>query len=158
GPSRTGGCTGNGGVDPSTVFRIGTDGNSVQLPPVSQTLSQPYFPGVNGNAGASDVTFLDPKYRPEKTDNVTVTLQRQISKTMTMERGYVGRRIRNELSALNLDAVPYMLTLGGQTFANAFANTYFAVNAGGTPATQPFFEAALGGASSAYCTGFASCT
>ncbi|HEY2011983.1 MAG TPA: carboxypeptidase regulatory-like domain-containing protein, partial [Bryobacteraceae bacterium] len=158
GVSKTGQCLLNNGVDPSTVFRIGVDGNTVPLPSVSQTLSQPYFPGVNGNAGASDVTFLDPHYRPERTDNVTVTLQRQISNSMSFEVGYVGRKIRNELEALNLDAVPYMTTLGGQTFANAFAQTYFAVNAGGTPAAQPFFETALGGANSAYCTGFASCT
>jgi len=158
GVSRTGQCMGSGGVDPSSVFRIGVDGLSVPLPAVSQTLSQPYFPGVGGNAGASDVTFLDPKYRPERTDNVTVTIQRQLSKSMSMEIGYVGRIIRNEMEALNLDAVPYMMTLGGQSFANAFSQTYFAVNAGGTPAAQPFFEAALGGANSAYCAGFASCT
>jgi hypothetical protein len=35
---------------------------------------------VGGNAGASDVNWLDPKYRPERTDNVTVTLQREVSK------------------------------------------------------------------------------
>jgi hypothetical protein len=158
GPSRvTGQCALANGVDASSVFRIGVDGGTVPLPAVSQTLSQPYFPGVGGNAGASDVTFLDPKYRPERTDNVTVTVQRQISKSMSMEVGYVGRLIRNELEALNLDAVPYMMTLGGQTFANAFAQTYLAVNAGGVPGPQPFFEAALGGANSAYCQGFGSC-
>jgi hypothetical protein len=66
--------------------------------------------------------------------------------------------IRNELLAQNLDAVPYMTTLGGQTFANAFSQTYWAVAEGATPAPQPFFEAALGGANSAFCTGFGSCT
>ena len=104
------------------------------------------------------MTALDPKYRPERTDNLTVSLQRQINKTISMEVGYIGRIIRNELLAINLDSVPYMTTLGGQTFANAFAQTYFAVNAGGTPTAQPFFETALGGAGSAYCAGFASCT
>ncbi|HTS27883.1 MAG TPA: carboxypeptidase-like regulatory domain-containing protein [Bryobacteraceae bacterium] len=158
GVSKGGQCLLNNGVDPSTVFRIGVDGNTVPLPNVSQTLSQPYFPGVGGNAGASDVTFLDPHYRPERTDNFTVTLQRQISKSQSIEVGYVGRLIRNELQALNLDAVPYMMTLGGQTFASAFAQTYFAVAAGGTPTPQPFFENALGGANSAYCQGYASCT
>jgi hypothetical protein len=158
GVSKTGGCLGSGGTDPSTAFRIGTDGMSAPLPPVSATLPQPYLPGVGGNAGASDVTALDPHYRPERTDNVTVSIQRQLSTTHTLEIGYVGRKIRNELLAENLDAVPYMTTLGGQTFAAAFAQTYFAVNAGGTPSAQPFFESALGGANSAYCTGFASCT
>jgi hypothetical protein len=156
GPSRTGACS--SGVDPSTAFRIGPDGLSAPLPQVSQTLSQPFLPGVGGNAPASDVTVLDPKYRPERTDNLTVSMQRQMGRKVTMEVGYIGRLIRNELLAMNLDSVPYMTTLGGQTFASAFANTYFAVNAGGTPAPQPFFEAALGGAGSAYCQGFASCT
>jgi hypothetical protein len=158
GVSRTGGCLGNNGVDPTTAFRIGPDGLSAPLPTVTQTLGQPYLPGVGGNAGASDVTANDPKYRPERTDNLTVSLQRQINKTVSMEVGYIGRMIRNELMSINLDSVPYMTTLGGQTFANAFAQTYFAVNAGGTPAAQPFFEAALGGTAGAYCAGFASCT
>jgi hypothetical protein len=58
----------------------------------------------------------------------------------------------------DINAVPTMMTLGGQSFAQAFANTFFAVNAGGAPASQPFFEAALGGTGSAFCKGFASCT
>ena len=116
----------------------------------------PTIPGVGGNAGASDVNWLDPKYRPERTDNVTVTIQRQLSQKMTLEVGYVGRTIRNEMLSRNLDAVPYMTTLGGQTFADAYAKTYFAVApTTGTLATgfaiaaQPFFETALGGPSSA---------
>src|SRR5436305_12434591 len=51
-----------------------------------------------------------------------------------------------------------MTTLSGQSFAQAFSAIYPVVNAGGTPAAQPFFEAALGGGSSAYCAGFANCT
>jgi hypothetical protein len=93
GVSRTGACLGNNGVDPSTAFRIGPDGLSAPLPAVTPTLGQPYLPGVGGNAGASDVTALDPKYRPERTDNLTVSLQRQINKTVSMEVGYIGRII-----------------------------------------------------------------
>jgi len=156
GPSRSGQCA--SGVDPSTAFRIGPDGLSAPLPSVTPTLGQPYLPGVGGNAGASDVTVLDPKYRPERTDNLTVSLQRQINRTVSMEVGYIGRKIANELLAINLDSVPYMTTLGGQSFANAFSQTYFAVAAGATPSAQPFFESALGGPSGAYCAGYASCT
>ena len=64
---------------------------------------------------------------------------------------------------MNLDSVPYMTTLNGQTFAQAYASTYFALAASNfatnaaVPA-QPFFEAALGGANSSYCRGSASCT
>ncbi len=170
GVSRTGQCLGNNGVDPTTAFRIGQDGLSAPLPVVSPTLSQPYVPGLGGNAGASDVTALDPKYRPERTDNLTVSLQRQLGKTVSMEIGYIGRIIRNELLPVNLDSVPYMTTLGGQTFANAYSQIYFptAAVASQTAAQQtetynalkpqPFFEAALGGSGGAYCAGFTSCT
>ena len=113
----------------------------------------------------SDVNWIDPKYRPERTDNVAVTIQRQLSRKMTLEAGYVGRIIRNEMQALNLDAVPYMTTLGGQTFTDAYAKTYFPVAATSGTLTntisvpsQPFFEAALGGANSTYCAGYANCT
>ena len=58
GASRTGQCLGNAGVDPATAFRIGLDGNTAPLPPVTPTLSQPYFAGVNGNAPAGDGSAL----------------------------------------------------------------------------------------------------
>ena len=165
GVSRFGQCAGANEVDPNTAFRIGVDGKSAPLPPVSQTLPQPYYPGISDSAGASDVNWLDPKYRPQQTDNVTVTIQRQVSRSMTVEAGYAGRIIRHEMAARNLDAVPYMTTLDGQSFADAYSNVYFPVAAttGALPASytltaQPFFEAALGGASGAYCTGYANCT
>ena len=81
-------------------------------------------------------------------------MQRQINKTVSMEVGYIGRIIRNEMLPINLDSVPYMTTLGGQSFADAFSKIYFPVVAGGVPTPQPFFEAALGGTSGAYCAGF----
>jgi hypothetical protein len=57
-----------------------------------------------------------------------------------------------------------MTTLGGQSFAAAYAQAYLATPASGTlsntftVAAQPFFETALGGANSAYCQGYANCT
>jgi hypothetical protein len=51
-------------VNPNTAFRISTDGMSAPLPPVSQTLSQLYFPGVGGNASAGDGGLVDPKFKP----------------------------------------------------------------------------------------------
>ena len=48
GVSKTGQCLGANGVDPSTVFRIGTDGLTVPLPAVSQTLAQDLAKGVSG--------------------------------------------------------------------------------------------------------------
>jgi hypothetical protein len=149
-------------VDPSNVFRIGTDGNTAPLPAVGAGFAQPYVPGISG-APANDATVLDKNYRPQRTDNVTISIQRQLSAKSTLEVGYIGRIIRNEFQEINLDAVPTMMTLGGQTFANAWANIFWPVNNAATATSfnlpaQPFFEQALGGASSASCTGFANCT
>ncbi len=167
GASKDGRCLGAGNVDPATAFRIGVDGMSAPLPGVGKTLEQPFLTGVGGNAIAQDATVLDPNYRPSRTDNFTFTVQRQLTSRMTIEVGYIGRIIRNLFQEINLDAVPYMTTLGGQTFAQAYANVYQALcGLGRTCANnptsgigvQPFFEAALGGAGSAYCRNFSSCT
>jgi hypothetical protein len=78
----------------------------------------------------------------------------------------------------NPNSVPYMYSYGGQTFESAYATIESAFGcttsasacatttnraSGKTPSypnvsPQPFFEAALGGANSAYCTGYSSCT
>jgi len=162
GPKMDGTCAGANNVDPTNVFRIGTDGMSAPLPAPSQTLAQPFFMGYNGAISAGDVNTLDPHYRPERTDNLTVSLQRQFRNNMMLEIGYIGRLIRNEMQEVNLDDVPYMTTLGGQSFEQAYANVaqalYFAGASASGIAAQPFFESALGGANSAYCTGYASCT
>jgi hypothetical protein len=157
GASKTGQCLGGGGVDPTTAFRIGTDGNAAPLPAVTQTLPQPYIPGFS-NASAGSGSVLDRNFRPSRTENFTLSIQRELSSKVLLEAGYIGRIIRNEWQQVNIDAVPYMTTLGGQSFAQAFSNTYFPVAAGGTPSPQPFFESALGGANSSFCKGFGSCT
>ena len=165
----TGGqCQGTGVTTAANAFRIGTDGLTAPLPSATPTLAQPYFTGgVNG--AAADPTILDYNYKPNRTDNFTLSIQRQLSNKMTVEFGYMGRLSRNETSELNIDAVPYMLTLGGQQFSQAFASVYqslcgavaYPCPGGVAPANvpvQPWFESALGGASSAYCKGFTSCT
>jgi Carboxypeptidase regulatory-like domain len=161
GASSNGQCLGTNGVNPGTAFRIGTDGNTAPLPSVTNTLPQPYTPGLGGNSVSTDPSVLDPNYKPERTDNFTFSIQRAIGSNMTIEGGYIGRIIRNEEQELNIDAVPYMTTLGGQTFAQAYANTYLALNSGvaaKSVAAQPFFESAMGGSNSAYCKGYSSCT
>jgi hypothetical protein len=159
GVSRDGQCLGNAGVDPTTAFRIGTDGLVAPLPTVSQNLPQPYLAGVGNNAAAATAWADDPTLKPSHIDQIDVTIQRELTPKVRMEIGYIGMRSRDEQLALNLDSVPYMTTLNGQSFAQAFANTYFAVNSGATEfQPQAFFESALGGPSSPYCTGFANCT
>jgi len=169
GASMNGQCLGTGGVNPSNAFRIGTDGLVAPLGGTpSNTLAQPFFPGVNGNLAAAPGSGLDPDTRPSVNDSFTLSIQRELSSKLFVEAGYIGKLIHNEFQEINVDAVPYMTTLGGQTFANAYANMYTAIcglnvqvcpaaNAS-TPAPQPFIEAALGGATSNFCKVASSCT
>ena len=157
--------------DVGTAFRIGTDGLAAPLQAATPTLPQPLFPGVN-NVSAAAGESLDPHFRPNVVDSFDLTLQRQLSRRISLEAGYIGRRITHEYQPINSNIVPYMMTQGGQTFANAYANVERAmgcatsvvacdasgpakVGANGFQA-QPFFEAALAG--TGYCTGFATCT
>lgn len=158
GPSKSGACTGQGGVDASTAFRIGTDGLSAPVLALPQNLPQPYFPGVNGAPTAGDGALLDSNFKQDRSDAFNFTIQRQFSPKMVMEAGYIGRIIKNEYELINIDAVPYMTTLGGQTFANAYANLYQEVTGNQAVTVQPFFEAALGGPNSSFCAKFSSCT
>lgn len=159
GPNRlTGGCGGT----PVTTFRVGVDcpaGSCVApLPAPVQNLPQPWYPGVNAPATGAGETF-DPNFKPNQSDEFTVTIQHQFGSKILAEAGYIGRKISNEIEYYSFTAVPYMMTQGGQTFANAWRNIMIATNYGNTvPATlapQPFFEAAL---NPMYCKGFANCT
>jgi hypothetical protein len=175
-PTMTGQC---GTGTPSTGFRIGADGLTAPLPGVgalasqiTQSLPQPFIPGAtqNGvlNTAAADGSQLDPIEKPNHSDEVNLTIQRSFGSRMLLEVGYIGRKIKNEFQEINLDAVPTMTTLGGQTFAQAYANVYQELCGGtgpvcttpnqGAVTAQPFFEAAMGGSNSAYCAGSASCT
>jgi len=184
--SRTGACLTSGSVDLSNVFRIGTDGLTAPLPAPTNTLPQPFLPGrtQNGivNPVGGDSRAVDFDYRPESTDNWNFTIQRSLGRRASMEVGYMGRRIQHEFAEVDLDSVPYMMTKGGQTFAQAYAALWTGLCApggggactalaalGSSPTTtqinalistipaQPFFENVLGG-TPAYCTGFANCT
>jgi hypothetical protein len=163
-----GACGAAGSNTATTAFRIGVDGLTAPLQQPSTTLPQPYFPGVNGISAAT-ASALDPNFRPNEVDSVNLTIQRQLSRKVILEVGYIGRRITHEYQPVNLNAVPHMMTLGGQKFSQAYANLVLqycggvaglagggcagASTTGATPVTpQPFFETALGGATSAYCS------
>ncbi len=148
----------------ANAFRIGTDGMTAPIPAPSQTLPQPDFPGINAiAAGAGEA--LDPHFKPNQSDQFDLTIQRQLSSRVMVEVGYIGRRIVNEYQPINVNVVPYMMTLGGQRFDKAYATVESqycgttspncAGNAGAVK-PQPFFESALSG--TGYCTGFSSCT
>jgi len=145
-------------VDPISAFRIAVDGLTAPLPGVPQTLPQPFFPGVGANAPATGDSKLDPSVKPARIDQVDFTIQREVSSKTKIEFGYIGMRSHGDQMFYNLDSVPYMTTLNGQNFAQAYANLYTEVSANQAIQPQPFFESAMGGPSSPYCTGFANCT
>jgi len=151
------GSCGTSGPNINTAFRIGTDGTSPVIPAPAATVTQPQFPGVNGNAPAFSAAPLDPKTRPNSVDSFDLTIQHQFSNKVSMEVGGISRWIHNTLLSVNLNSVPYMMNLGGQQFQAAYANlekamgcatsytTCQAAKVGMTVAPQPFFEAALAG-------------
>ena len=186
-------CLGIGGATPVTAFRIGTgpglDGMTAPLPTAAQTIPQPFLPGTLGCSGAGcvsgsyfpqsgDALALDPSYRPPQVQSIDFTIQRELSRKVSLEVGYIGRLISHELVDLDINAVPYMTTVGGQSYAQAFGALYTAIcglngptcanndislDAGGRPflytgPAQPFFEQVLGGPTSPFCSGFSSCT
>src|SRR5262249_32269608 len=116
------------------------------------------FPGVGGNAPSAGTSELDPRLKPSTVDQVDVTIQRELAHNIKIEFGYIGMSNRGDQMFYNLDSVPYMTTLNGQNFAQAYANLYLAVSSGSPIQPQPFFESALGGATSPYCGAFSSCT
>ena len=160
-PLMNGTCGSSAGATPANAFRIGTDGLSAPLAAAAATLPQPYFPGGT-LATTPDTSSLDPNYRPDRTDNFTLTVQRELNSHMSLEVGYIGKILKNEFQSINLDTVPINETLNGQSFAQAYSQLYQQlVFSGVSPANvtaQPFFEAALGGSGSAFCKGFTSCT
>jgi hypothetical protein len=159
-------CGATGSNMAANAFRIGVDGLTAPLQQASATLPQPYFPGVNGISAAT-ASVLDPNFRPNQVDSFNLTIQRQLSRKVILEVGYIGRRITHEYQPVNLNAVPYMMTQGGQQFAQAYKNVVLQLcggiaglagggcnaNTTGKPnppavQTQPFFEKAM---NPAYC-------
>jgi hypothetical protein len=166
-----GGCNQTNYTD-TTAYRFGPDGTSPTLasaqPPT--TLTQPYHPGFDG-PGVALASPLDPSLRPNDVDTFNFSIQRQVNRRMLVEVGYIGRLIHHEYIMMNPNPVPYMMTLGGQSFESAYdaIETAFGCTTSAalcaknptpntTIAPQPFFEAALGGATSTYCSADASCT
>ncbi len=150
GPSSRGPCLGNAGTDPATAFRIGIDGSTVPIPPLSETATAPLKPGVPGLAGANQpfaqTTFqIDPSYRPGISDQWSFTIQRELPGSSLIEVGYVRRTASRLYSPIELNQVPFFMVLGGQSFAQAFDAVAGQVRSGGAVTPQPFFERALAG-------------
>jgi Carboxypeptidase regulatory-like domain len=148
------------GSDPTNAYRVGTDGNTAPFPAITQTLPLPAQPGVN-TPGASVLFALDSKWRPGSDDAIDFSIQRELPSQLILEVGYSGKWMKHLYLGMDNDGTPYMLKLGGQTLAQAYYALYQQDKAGVKPnavSPQPFFETGLGGANSAYCKGYTSCT
>lgn len=173
----TGACTQGVSYTDNSAFRFGTGGGLDGIAPLTAAappptnLTQPYHPGFDG-PGVALASPLDPSLRPNDVDTFNLSIQRQVNRKMLVEVGYIGRLIHHEYIMENPNQVPYNLSVGGQTFQSAYlavetmlgctssaslcAITPTPVGAAASP--QAFFEAALGGPTSAYCSADASCT
>lgn len=155
--SGLGTCVGVKAVDPTTAFRLGTnanaDGTSVPFGALAPTLPTPVQPGIGANPGAELLDSMDQNFRPNNTDQADFTIQRQLRGNTLLEVGWVGVWGHNLFQGIDMNTVPWMLTLSGQSFANAWKNIYTQVAAGQPVTEQPFFAQAMGGSGSAFCAG-----
>lgn len=150
------GCYGPSSTDPTNAFRLGVDGTTGPFPAVQQSLPIPAEPGINSPPG-SNISFLDNNWRPGANDTITFGIQRELPDNTLVEVAYVGKWSRHLFDGLDLNDVPWQMTLGGQSLAKAYAALWNANNSGQTTiAPQPFFENALKG--SPYCAGFTNCS
>jgi Carboxypeptidase regulatory-like domain len=159
GPHQTGTGIACGTSNPSNAFRITTDGTQLPLPALASIPSgQPLIPNVNSPYESLDFR-IDPKRKVGYAHTFDLTYQRDLGHNMLMEIGYVGNYAQRLYQGYALQAVPYMYTLGGQSFAKAFSNIAQAIIANPSIARtaipgQPFIEAFLAG----QCAGYTSCT
>ncbi len=143
------GCGTFGKTDPNTAFRIGVDGSSIPLPGLV-SITGSLIPGSNTGAPGANSPYelldfrIDPKRRVGVEDTWTMSIERSLPGRTVLEVGYVGRVAHHLYGAGDVGQVPYMLTMGGQTFASAYDAVAKAVRGGTAVTPQPFWEAALG--------------
>jgi len=167
GPSMSSGttidCKGNSGTTPTTAFRIGIDGSRIILPNIPSTITPPAVPG-NALVSGANISFVpnsqvqDPQWKPGSHNQWDFTIQRELPAKSRLEIGYIGHTARNIYQGIDLNQVPFFLTAGGQSFAQAFdiLAQQIASRAALTP--QPFFETSLAGSSTFCAPTFTSCT
>jgi hypothetical protein len=152
GPSTTGQCLGSSGVNPVTGFRVGIDGSTIPIPPLSATASVPMIPGnstvPSANQPFSSETYnISPSYKPSPNNSWNFTIQRELPGNSVLELGYMRRTASELYAPVDLNQVPFFMTSGGQTFAQAFDAVSAQLRAGSTVTPQPFFESVLAGSS-----------
>ena len=152
GPSTTGQCLGSSGVNPATAFRVGIDGAAIPIPPLSATASVPLIPGnsslPSANQPFSTETYnISPTYEPSPNNSWNFTMQREMPGNSVLEIGYIRRTASQLYAPVDLNQVPFFMSSGGQTFAQAFDAIAAQLRAGSAVSAQPFLESVLAGSS-----------
>src|ERR1017187_2654228 len=93
-PNSAGRCTSSGAVTPASAFRIGVDGNASPFPAIPQTLPSPVIPcytqtGACNSSGLEYSFFLDNAFKPATTDQINITIQRELKGNVILEE--IGR-------------------------------------------------------------------
>jgi len=150
--------------NPSNAFRIGTDGTVLPFPSLASISGGALIPGLpSGQAGSSPFETLDFRIDPKRklgyANTFDLTFQRELPGNMVLEMGYVGNYAKRLYQGFAFNQVPYMLTGGGQSFAQAFSNVAQFYRANPTAAasaapSQGWFTAMVTGFTS-LCTGAA---
>ena len=146
GPRSGGGCSPTGNTE-STAFRIGVDGSSIPIPTALSPVSGGrIIPGFTANAN-SPYELLDFRIDPSRKVGVEemwdLSIQRELGWRSMIEFGYTGRVGYHLPHGIAINHVPYMFTLSGQSFADAYDAVAIAIRNGTAVADQPFFQNAV---------------
>jgi hypothetical protein len=149
-PDTTGACSGFSTA--KTAFRIGVDGNHINIPPLPTVSGGVIIPGLGSPSGIQPANAnsvyesrdfrLDPHYVAGSSDSIDFSVQRELPGKMILEVGYVGRWSRDLYGNVDLNHIPYMFTpksarfgalATNQTFAQAFDAVAAQLQAGVLP-------------------------
>ena len=103
---------------------------------------------VSANQPFSSETYnISPTYKPSPNNSWNFTIQREMPGNSVLEIGYIRRTASQLYAPADLNQVPFFMTAGGQTFAQAFDAVAAQLRAGSAVTAQPFFESVLAGSS-----------
>jgi hypothetical protein len=103
-------------------------------------------PGAN-QPFSTETYNISPTYQPSPNNSWNFTIQREMRGNSVLEIGYIRRTASQLYAPVDLNQVPFFMTAGGQTFAQAFDAIAAQLRAGSAVTAQPFFESVLAGSS-----------
>jgi len=80
-------------------------------------MAQPYHPGFDGRDASLSPRMNRPQFGAATTSTPSISIQRQVKTPNAVEAGYIGRLVHHEYIMQNPNAIPYMMSQGGQSFA-----------------------------------------